>query len=174
MIYVGAFAISELGPELMVIESIHRTPRDIVRLCRLSDGHRFSLNPSRFHVLNDGWKAFEKHMHEEVKKRGAALTKASTVSTKSVDDTESVIAQYFNMIDDSASAYRLLPLITYIIHKEYERSYYQFYTVADCWKHVIHVCDVIGATPPSLKVVRARLGVFSRQHKQILKSQSSR
>lgn len=174
MTYVGAFATSELGPDLLVIESIHRPPRDTIKLCRLSDGHRFFLNPSRVHVLDEGWKDFEKHMHDEVKKYRLAQPQPHAIANEYLDGTEAAIAEYASMIEETSADYRLLPLITYVIHREYERSYYRFYTAPECWIHVQHICDIVGITPPSLKVVRARLGVFSKQRQKAFKLQSGR
>ena len=178
MTYVGAFATSELCPDLLVIESIHRPPRDTIKLCRLSDGHRFSLNPSRVRVLDEGWKDFEKHMHDEVKKYRLAQPQPQpqphAIANEYLDDKEAVIAEYSSMIEETSSDYRLLPLITYIIHREYERSYYRFYTAPECWNHVQHICDIVGVEPPTLKVVRARLGVFSKHRQKAFRLQSGR
>lgn len=174
MTYVGAFAKSELGPDLLVIESIHLPPRDTIKLCRLSDGHRFSLNPSRVRVLEEGWREFEKHMHDEVKKYRLAHPQTRAIANEYLDGTEAVIAEYHSIIEETSFDYRLLPLITYIIHREYERSYYRFYTAPECWRHVQHICDIIGIEPPTLKVVRVRLGVFSKQRQKAFKLQGGR
>lgn len=162
MTYVGAFATSDIGPELLVVMSIHRPPRDTVKLCRLSDGHCFSLNPSRVHILENGCRAFEKHALEVVNE-AQKFQSPSANTTDVTHDPNDLLDEYIKVIDEGSASYRRLPLMTYIIHKEFERSYFPSYTTVDCWKHVRHMCQFHGIEPPSLKVVRCRLESFAAQ-----------
>ncbi|SIS01608.1 hypothetical protein [Pseudomonas sp. A214] len=73
MTYVGAFANSDIHPDLLIITSIHKPPREAVRLCRLSDGLRLTLPPSRVSVIPDGTGAFEEYMAVEIKKKPETL-----------------------------------------------------------------------------------------------------
>ncbi len=163
MTYVGAFATSDLGPELLVVVSIHRPPRDSVKLCRLSDGHCFSLSPSRVHILDRGWRLFEDHMAEEVSKFRLAHHKGRITPTPSACQIESAIEEYISIIDETSASYRLMPLKTYIIQKEFDRWNFPSYTKVDCWRHVRHACELKGLAPPTLKVVRSRLEGIAKQ-----------
>jgi hypothetical protein len=162
MTYVGAFATSDIGPDLLVVMSIHRPPRDIVKLCRLSDGHCFSLNPSRVHILENGCVAFENHARDVVNKARNSSNSSMTV-TDVTQDSYDWLAEYIKVMDESSASYRRLPLTTYIIHKEFERSYYSAYTTVDCWRHVRHMCELHGIDTPTVSVVRSRLGQFANQ-----------
>lgn len=165
MSYVGAFATSDLGPELLVVMSIHRPPRDIVKLCRLSDGHRFSLSPARVNVLDNGSSAFEDHMYKEVKKFRLAPHQFPSAPTRRETCYGAILSEYIRIIEETSANYRNMALITYIIQKEFERSYFPSYTTVDCWQHVYYVCQLHDIAPPTISVVRSRLHQFANQYR---------
>lgn len=168
MSYVGAFATSDLGPELLVVMSIHRPPRDIVKLCRLSDGHCFSLSPARVHVLDNGYSVFEDHMYEEVEKFRLAHPQYSSAPTGREAGNGSILSKYIRVILETSANYRRMPLTTYIIHKEFVRSYFPSYTTVDCWQHVCYMCQLHEIEPPTVNLVRSRLRQFANQYRTLL------
>ncbi|VVP85776.1 hypothetical protein PS918_02761 [Pseudomonas fluorescens] len=162
MTYVGAFVTSDIGPELLAVMSIHRPPRDTVKLCRLADGHCFSLNPSRVHVADNPCRAFEEHIREVVSKSRTLRNPLATVADKSrhfIDNLD----EYITITSETSANYRYKPLVTYLIHLEYTRSYFGSYTSVDCWRHVCHTCELFGIAVPSLGLVRSRLDGASKQ-----------
>jgi hypothetical protein len=171
MTYVGAFVTSDIGPELLAVVSIHRPPRDTVKLCRLADGHCFSLNPSRVHVVDNPCRAFEGHILEVVSKSRTLRNPLATVADKpwhSIDNLD----EYIEIISETSANYRYKPLVTYLIHLEYKRSYFELYTSVDCWKHVCHTCELCGIAVPTLGLVRSRLEGASRQQLLTLTSRN--
>lgn len=163
MTFVGAFATSDLGSDLMVVVSIHRPPRDTVKLCRLSDGCCFSLSPSRVSVLENGCSAFEEHMHETVNAFKLANSRVPLQPSVGADYTQPLIMEYIGIMKMESANYRLMPLTTYIIQREFKLSYFPSYTQIDCWRHVVYRCEFYGIASPTLKVVRARLAKFAVQ-----------
>lgn len=162
MSYVGAFATSDLGPDLLVVVAIHRPPRDRVKLCRLFDGHCFSLNPSRVKILQNGCAAFEKHALAVVNEARKSASLSATASN-TIQMSNDWLSDYVRIIEGTSASYRSLPLTTYIIHREFERSQFSSYTAVDCWKHVCHVCELLDIPSPTVGVVRTRLREFAGQ-----------
>lgn len=171
MTYVGAFATSDLGPELLVVMSIRRPPRNIVKLCRLSDGHCFSLSPARVVVLDNGFSVFEGHMWEEVEKFRLVHPQYSSAPTGGEAGDGSILSEYIKVIEETSANYRRMPLTTYIIHKEFVRSYFPSYTTVDCWQHVCHMCQLHDIEPPTINLVRSRLRQFAGQYRTLLVGQ---
>lgn len=161
MSYVGAFASSDIHPDLLVITSIHKPPREAVRLCRLSDGLRLTLPPSRVSVIPDGTGAFEEHMTVEIRK--ARKLSSSIFAPVSPQSEGGPMGKYLEITSLAQARYRLPAIITYIIQQEYKRFSYPGYSVADCWRHVCLRCDLLGLTRPSLSFVRSRLDGYSDQ-----------
>lgn len=170
MTFVGAFAHSDLGSDLLIVVSIHQPPRDTVKLCRLLDGRCFYLNPSRVQIMEKGCNAFEDHMRETVNVFRLANSRASALYPVGKDDTESLIVEYISIMVETSTRYRLMPLTTYIIQKEFERSYFPSYTIVACWKHVCCRCEFYGIASPTMKVVRARLAKFAVEHASAFKT----
>ncbi|CAI8906155.1 transposase [Pseudomonas brassicacearum] len=162
MSYVGAFATSDLGPELLVVVAIHRPPRDRVKLCRLSDGHCFSLNPSRVQILKNGCASFEKHALAVVNEARKSVT-LSTTASDTAQMPDDWLSEYIRINENTSASYRSLPLTTYIIQREFERSHFSAYTAVDCWKHVCHMCELLEVPSPTVGVVRSRLREFAGQ-----------
>jgi hypothetical protein len=159
MTYVGAFANSDIHPDLLIVTSIHKPPREAVRLCRLSDGLRLTLPPSRVRVIPDGTGAFEEHMAVEINK--ARKLFSSLVAPKAPQSGGHSMYEYLEITSLADASYRLPAVTTYLIQHEYKRFSHPHYSVADCWRHVCLRCDLLGLTRPSLGFVRSRLGVYS-------------
>ncbi len=159
MTYVGAFANSDIRTDLLIITSIHKPPREAVRLCRLSDGLRVTLPPSRVSVIPDGTGAFEDHMAVEIKK--ARKLSSSLFAPDSAQSAGHSMDEYLEITSLADASYRLPAVTTYLIQHEYKRFSHPKYSVADCWKHVCLRCDLLGLRRPSLGFVRSRLGVYS-------------
>ncbi|TPG77206.1 hypothetical protein [Pseudomonas mandelii] len=159
MTYVGAFANSDIHPDLLIITSIHKPPREAVRLCRLSDGLRLTLPPSRVSVIPDGTGAFEEHMAVEIKK--ARKLSSSIFAPDSPQSEGGSMDEYLEITSLAEASYRLPAITTYVIQQEYKRFSHPKYSVTDCWRHVCLRCDLFGLKRPSLGFVRSRLGVYS-------------
>lgn len=162
MTFVGALVTSDIGTELMAVMSIHRPPRDTVKLCRLADGHCFSLNPSRVHVVDNPCRAFERHILEVVRKSRTLRNPSAPVADTSQYSINN-LDEYIKIISETSADYRYKPLVIYLIHWEYERSFFASYTSVDCWKHVSHTCELYGIAVPTLGLVRSRLEGVSKQ-----------
>jgi hypothetical protein len=160
MTYVGAFANSDIHPDLLIITSIHKPPREAVRLCRLSDGLRLTLPPSRVSVIPDGTGAFEEHMAVEIKK--ARKLSSSTFAPDSPQSEGCFMDEYLEITSLAEASYRLPAITTYLIQQEYKRVFHPKYSVTDCWRHVCLRCELLGLRRPTLCFVRSRLGVYSR------------
>lgn len=157
--YVGAFANSDIHPDLLIITSIHKPPREAVRLCRLSDGLRLTLPVSRVNVIPDGIRTFEEHVVVEVRK--ARKLHSSIFAPDSSQIGGGLIEQYLGITCPTKASYRLPAITTYLIQHEYKRFSLPGYSVADCWRGVCHQCDLLGLTRPTLGFVRSRLGAYS-------------
>ncbi|MFJ5298670.1 hypothetical protein ACIQAL_19315 [Pseudomonas sp. NPDC088368] len=112
MTYVGAFANSDIHPELLIVTSIHKPPRELVRLCRLSDGVRLTLPPSRVSVIPDGTGAFEEHMAVEIKK--ARKLYSAQVAQESPQNEGHFMDEYLEITSLADASYRLPAITTYL------------------------------------------------------------
>jgi hypothetical protein len=161
MTYVGAFANSDIHPDLLIVTSIHKPPREAVRLCRLSDGLRLTLPPSRVLVIPDGTGAFEEHMAVEIKK--ARKLFSSLVAPEAPQSGGHSMYEYLEITSLADASYRLPAVTTYIIQHEYKMFSHPEYSVANCWRHICARCDLLGLPRPTLGFARSRLGVY-RDH----------
>ncbi|WP_148053243.1 hypothetical protein [Pseudomonas frederiksbergensis] len=155
MSYVGAFANSDMSPDLLVITSIHRLPREAVRLCRLSDGLQMTLAPPRVHVLSNGIETFEEHVMAEVKK--ALKLNASLSLEKLPQRFGEYFVRYLRLTSEAQANYRNKAIMTYVIQQEFKRFYHSSYSITDCWRHVCCRCDEYDLALPTLGLVRSRL-----------------
>lgn len=158
MTYVGAFANSDIHPDLLIVTSIHKPPREAVRLCRLSDGLRLTLLPSRVSVIPDGTGAFEEHMAVEIKK--ARKLSSSLVAPKSPRSEVHSMDEYLEITSLADASYRLPAVTTYLIQHEYKRFSHPKYSVANCWRDICVRCDLFGLPRPTLGFVRSRLAGY--------------